>query len=104
MFCRSIGGAGATALMSNFSACSPARALPVARILRSASIVMSALMVSILFSTRSRRLENTIVPPVTLTCSIVKASPVIAAAGFDGGLASLHAFALQRQVHAPDER
>ena len=43
---------------------------------------MSALMVSIRFSTRSRRLENTIVPPVTLTCSIENASPALPAAGF----------------------
>ena len=40
-------------------------------------MVASALMVSIRFSTRSRRLENTIVPPVTLTCSIVNASPAL---------------------------
>ena len=50
---------------------------------------MSALTVSILFSTRSRRLANTMVPPVTLMCSIEKASDVLPAAGFAGGLASL---------------
>ena len=51
-------------------------------------MVMSALMVSILFSTRSRRLENTTVPPVTLTCSIEKAAGALPAAGLlAGGLA-----------------
>ena len=79
MFCRSIGGAGVAALMSNFSGCSPARALPVTRILRLGSMLISALMASILLSMRSRRLENTIVPPVTLTCSTVKVSPAPAA-------------------------
>ena len=59
------------------------RALPVSTTLRSASMVMSALTVSILFSTRSRRLENTIVPPVTLMCSIEKASVALPAAGFE---------------------
>src|SRR5882724_11661113 len=38
MFCRSIGGAGAAALMSNWSGCPLARALPLTLILRSASI------------------------------------------------------------------
>ena len=50
---------------------------------------MSALTVSILFSTRSRRLESTMVPPLTLMCSIEKASDGLPAAGFEGGLASL---------------
>ena len=38
MFCRSSGGAGAVALMSNLSGCSPACALPVILTLRSAPI------------------------------------------------------------------
>ena len=38
MFCRASGGAGIVALMSNLSGCSPARALPVSLILRSAPI------------------------------------------------------------------
>ena len=82
MFCRSIGGAGGAALISNFSGLPLLRALPDRWILRSASIDISALTASILFSTRSRRLENMIVPPLTLTCSIVKASVVLLAAGF----------------------
>ena len=64
MFCRSIGGAGAVALISNFIGCSPARALPVILIFRSPPISASALMPSMRFSTRSRRLENTTAPSV----------------------------------------
>ena len=45
-FCRSIGGAGTVALMSNVSGCSPARALPVRRILRSAPATALASMPS----------------------------------------------------------
>jgi len=70
MLCRSSGALGAVALMSNFNGCSPLRALPVMRTLRSAVMMASALRPSILLSTRSRRLENTIVPPLTTTCSI----------------------------------
>ena len=74
MFCRSIGGAGAVALISNLSGCSPARALPVSLILRSASIsdvgvdALDAVLHAV------AQLENTMVPSVTVTCSIVGAS------------------------------
>ena len=99
MFCRSIGAAGGVALSSNFSGWPSLRALPVSLILRSESMVMSALTVSILRSTRSRRLENTMVPPVTLMCSIEKASVALPAAGLRGGIGLPHALASQRQIH-----
>ena len=87
-FCRSIGGSGAVALISNFSGRSAARALPDTTILRSLPIVASALMVSMRFSTRSRRLENTTVPPVMLTCSMVAlAAPAPVDVALGGGLA-----------------
>ena len=84
ILCRSSGGAGAVALMSNLSGCSPVRALPVIRTLRSDVVMASALMPSILLSTRSRRLENTTVPPLMTTCSIEKEGAVLAPAGFAG--------------------
>ena len=92
-------GRRSVALISNFSGLPPLRALPDTLILRSPSTVTSALTVSILFSTRSRKLENTTVPPMMLTCSTEKESPVPAAAGLGAGLVVLHALALQRHVH-----
>ena len=83
-FCRSSGGAGAVALMSNLSGCSLARALPVIRILRSAPTVASALRPSTRFSTRSRRLENTIVASLTLMRSIAGAFELVSCAAVAG--------------------
>ena len=107
MFCRSSGGAGAVALISNLSGCSPARALPVTLILRSAPITASALMPSMRLSTRSRRLENTMVPSVTVTRSIASAFGV----GFAGRRRRLGgrrrlrgAFAQQRDIQHRTDR
>ena len=67
-------------------------------------MVTSALTVSILFSTRSRRLESTMVPPVTLICSIEKASVALPAAGFEAGAGLPVALASQRQIrHRTDD-
>ena len=86
MFWRSTGDGGAVALISNLSGYSPVRALPAMRILRSADIVKSAFMPSMRFSTRSRKFANTTVPPVTITCSMLKGSLVPTV--FDGAAVS----------------
>jgi hypothetical protein len=83
MFCRSSGGAGTVALMSNFSGRSLARALPVSLTLRSPPIVALALMPSTRFSTRSRKLNITMVPSLTVMRSMTGALPS-AAAGATG--------------------
>ena len=99
MFCRSSGGTGAVALMSNFSGRSLALALPVILTLRSAPMLASALMPSRRFSTRSRRLENITVPSVTMMRSIAALSALPGdAAGLADEISCPRAFAQQRHV------
>ena len=88
MFCRSPGWAGAVAATANVSGCSPALARPVIVTLRSSDITALALMASMRLLTRSRTLENSTAPSVTVTRSTTGALASGSApgvAGRDGG-------------------